>query len=211
MCKIQPLVRNPKTPPPHVTSGRLLHLPRPSGRLLHTRHPGGGPRLLHGKLHERALAPRVPPDGLVRVRLLLMQAHADVHQLPSAAIYASDRQDGDTPQAIKKILAQHSLTRDSTTTLHGRLNVHVPLARGITTPTRPRRGITTPARTPTQPKEGHVAQWQPYKWETISALRSTSKTASFEPPSTSCKPSPNMLLRYSAAQRASPVGYPRDS
>jgi hypothetical protein len=31
--------------------------------------------------------------------------------------------------------------------------------------------------------------------------------ASFEPPSTNCRPSPNMLQRYSAAQRAPPVGY----
>jgi hypothetical protein len=137
------------------------------------------------------MAPRVPPDGMIRFRLLLLQAHACVYQLPSASIYATDRKDGYTPQAFGKILAQHPLARDSTITLHGRLHVHGPLARGSTTRTRPRKAVASPTRPPTQPLER--AYGSPHRWETISASRLTSTRASFEPPSTNCKPSPKML------------------
>jgi hypothetical protein len=39
---------------------------------VHTRYPRGRHRLRHGKQHGRPLAPRVPPDELIRVRLLLL-------------------------------------------------------------------------------------------------------------------------------------------
>jgi hypothetical protein len=149
---VQHVVRNPQTPS-HVPSGRLIRLSRPHGRLLDTRHLGRGPRLLHGKSQRRALAPRLPPDGLVRVRLLLMQAHADVHQLPAAGSYATDRQAGDTPQAIKTIPTQRPLARCSPIALHGRFTVHGQLARGSSSPMRPRRGPTTLARPPAQPRQ----------------------------------------------------------
>jgi hypothetical protein len=98
----------------------------------------------------------VPLDGLVWVRLQLMQAIICIHQLLSASSYAPDRKDGCTPQALEKILAQHPLARDSTTTMHGRFHVHCLLARGSTTPTRPRRVVAILTRPPMQPQEGHV-------------------------------------------------------
>jgi hypothetical protein len=36
------------------------------------------------------------PQWAVRVRVLLLQTHAHVHQLLAAGAYATDRQDGDT-------------------------------------------------------------------------------------------------------------------
>jgi hypothetical protein len=56
-------------------SGRLLCLPRPHQRVLHPWHPGGRHRLLHGQLPRHAVAPCLPPNGLVRLGLLLLQTH----------------------------------------------------------------------------------------------------------------------------------------
>jgi hypothetical protein len=84
------------------------------------------------------MAPRVPSDGLIRVHLLLLQAHAGVHQIPPASNDVPDRKDGGTLQALQKIFAQHPLARDSTTTRQGRLHVDGPLAQNSTTHTRPR-------------------------------------------------------------------------
>jgi hypothetical protein len=102
------------------------------------------------------MAPRVPPDGLVWFRLLLLQIHIDVHQLLTGGTYATDRQDGDTLQAIKANPTQRPLARCSPNALHGRLLDHGQLARGSSTLTRPRRGPTTPARPQAQPQQRHV-------------------------------------------------------
>jgi hypothetical protein len=95
----------------------------------------------------------VPPNGMVRVRLLIMQANTGVHELPPSSSYAPDSKDGYTSQALEKAFARHPVARDSTTFPHGRLHVHGPLARSSTTPTRPRRGVATPTRLPTEPQE----------------------------------------------------------
>jgi hypothetical protein len=124
------------------------------GRLLHPRHLRGGPRHFHGQLPARTPAPRAPSNGLIRVRLLLLQINTSVHQLPPASSCAPDRKDDYTSQAHEKTLAQHPLARNPTTTLLGRLHVHCPFARSnTTTPTQPRRSVAAPTRPPTQPQE----------------------------------------------------------
>jgi hypothetical protein len=201
-------VRDPQAPPPHVPPGRILRLAQPSGRLVRNGHLRGRQRLFHGKLPRRTVLPRVLPDGLVRVRLLLLQTNAGVHKLPPASSYAHDHNYGGTPQALVKILAQHPLARDSIPTLHGRLHVHGLLARSCTTSTRPRRGVIAPTRPLTQPQERPVGT---HTGGRPPRPRSTSKTANFEPGSTNCSPSPNKLPPYSAAQRAPPARYPQDN
>jgi hypothetical protein len=101
----------------------------------------------------QALAPRVPPDGQVGVRLLFLQAHAGVHQLLATGACSGDRQDCDTIQTVATLPSQRPLARRAPTTLHGRLYVHGQLARGRSTSSRPRRDPTTPARPPTQPRQ----------------------------------------------------------
>jgi hypothetical protein len=46
----------------------------------------------------------VPPEGLVRVRLLFLKTNAGVYKLPPASRYALDRNCGESPQALAKIL-----------------------------------------------------------------------------------------------------------
>jgi hypothetical protein len=103
------------------------------------------------------VAPRVPPDGLVGVRLLFSQAHTCGHKLPTTGAYADDCQHRDALQTVATFPSQRPVARRTPATLHGRLHVHGQLVRGSSTATRPRRDPTTPTRPPAQPRQRHVA------------------------------------------------------
>jgi hypothetical protein len=136
---------------------RLLRLTRPRRWVLHPWHPGGRPGLLHGQLPRHPMAPRVPPHGMVGLRLLLFQAHTSVHKPPTppTASHAGIYTDQLTP-AVQTLSPKRSTAGYTTLPLHGRLSFPVGFLRRRVVTLAARPCPTRQPRPPTKPQERRV-------------------------------------------------------
>jgi hypothetical protein len=98
----------------------------------------------------------VPPDGLIGVGLLILQAHTSVHKLPPPppATYSSDNSNILTPS--QTFSAQRQVARHPPSTIHGRLHVSRNLLQRRTTSITTNRIHARATRHPTQPQEGRL-------------------------------------------------------